>query len=86
MGTIMIVSTYATSSIEEVAEAAPGACLWFQLYILTNRKHVEQLVRRAERAGYKALVVTADCPYAGKKLNDERQGFNPQVRCVLLFG
>ncbi|XP_022089054.1 hydroxyacid oxidase 1-like [Acanthaster planci] len=80
MGTIMILSTYATSSIEEVAMAAPGAHLWFQLYILTDRKRTEQLVQRAESAGYKALVVTVDYPYAAKKLSEERRGgFNPKV-------
>ncbi len=37
-GTVFILSTIATSSIEEVAEAAPGAEKWFQLYIYKDRK------------------------------------------------
>ncbi|XP_038074166.1 hydroxyacid oxidase 1-like [Patiria miniata] len=80
-GVIMILSSYATSSIEDVASAAsPAGHLWFQLYIFSDRRHTEQLVRRAERAGYNAIVVTVDTPYAGKKYNDERCGFNPKVR------
>lgn len=37
MGTIYILSTIATSSIEEVAAAAPKAIKWFQLYIYNDR-------------------------------------------------
>ncbi len=37
-GTVFILSTIATSSIEEVAEAAPHAEKWFQLYIYNDRK------------------------------------------------
>ena len=37
MGTIFTLSTIATSSIEEVAAAAPKAIKWFQLYVLKNR-------------------------------------------------
>lgn len=37
MGTIFILSTISTSSIEEVAEAAPLAIKWFQLYIYRDR-------------------------------------------------
>ena len=37
MGTIYTLSTISTSSIEEVAAAAPNAVKWFQLYVLKNR-------------------------------------------------
>ena len=37
MGTIFTLSTISTSSIEEVAAAAPNAIKWFQLYVLKNR-------------------------------------------------
>ena len=81
LGTVMIVSSYATSSIEEVAMATSNGHLWFQLYIFKDRSHTEKLIRRAEKAGYKAVVVTVDTPYPGKKLNDERcGGFNPNMR------
>jgi (S)-2-hydroxy-acid oxidase len=36
-GIIYILSTIATSSIEEIAEAAPNGTNWFQLYIYKDR-------------------------------------------------
>ncbi|RYD37640.1 MAG: hypothetical protein EOP87_03110, partial [Verrucomicrobiaceae bacterium] len=39
--------------------------LWFQLYIQQDREFTADLVRRAEIAGYQALVVTADAPLSG---------------------
>lgn len=53
--TIMIVSMAATVAIEEVAAAAPGAELWFQLYVQPDLAFTETVVRRAEAAGCKAL-------------------------------
>ncbi|XP_071794175.1 2-Hydroxyacid oxidase 1-like isoform X2 [Asterias amurensis] len=82
MESIMILSTYSSTSLEEVASAAPTGHLWFQLYVLKDREKTARLVCRAEKAGYKAIVFTADTPYAGRKLNDERSGgFKPTVRC-----
>ncbi|MBA0843981.1 hypothetical protein Goarm_001117 [Gossypium armourianum] len=50
-------SSWATSRIEEVASTGP--CIrFFQLYIYMDRNVVAQLVRRAERAGFKAIVFT----------------------------
>jgi 4-hydroxymandelate oxidase len=60
-GTIMLLSTAATYSIEEVAAAGPGP-RWFQLYFMRDRRVTERLVRRAEDAGYRALVLTVDNP------------------------
>lgn len=59
MGTIMALSTGSTYSIEEVAEVATGP-LWFQLYFFQNWELTELLVRRAEGAGYTALLLTVD--------------------------
>lgn len=36
-GTVFILSTIATSSIEQIAEAAPNGLNWFQLYIYVDR-------------------------------------------------
>lgn len=58
-GTILTVSTASTFTIEEVA-AAGGGALWFQLYMFKSRAVDEQLIRRAEEAGYKALMITVD--------------------------
>jgi isopentenyl diphosphate isomerase/L-lactate dehydrogenase-like FMN-dependent dehydrogenase len=59
MGTLMALSTAASFSIEEVARAASGP-LWFQLYFFKDRELNRILVRRAEQAGYKAILLTVD--------------------------
>lgn len=74
-GTIMILSTLATASIEEVAAASSGN-VWFQLYVYSDRGITESLVRRAEAAGCKALVFTVDSPLLGKRERDVRNGFH----------
>ncbi|HEX8976826.1 MAG TPA: alpha-hydroxy acid oxidase [Solirubrobacteraceae bacterium] len=63
--TIMCLSTLATSSPEAVAEAAPGAPRWFQLYVFRDRGVSRDLVQRAAASGYEALVVTVDLPFFG---------------------
>ncbi len=73
-GTLMCVSTMATIPLEEVAQAANGP-LWFQLYVFKDRSVSESLVRRAERAGYRALVLTVDAPIIGQREPDVRNGF-----------
>ncbi len=73
-GTLMCVSTMATTPLEEVAQAATGP-LWFQLYVFKDRSVSESLVRRAERAGYRALVLTVDAPVLGQREPDVRNGF-----------
>ncbi|HZC04268.1 MAG TPA: alpha-hydroxy acid oxidase [Ktedonobacterales bacterium] len=73
-GSLMCVSTMSTTSLEEVAQAATGP-LWFQLYVYRDRAVTESLVRRAERAGYRALVVTVDMPAVGRREADVRNGF-----------
>ncbi|KVI10570.1 Aldolase-type TIM barrel [Cynara cardunculus var. scolymus] len=52
-------SSWATSSVEEVASTGPGI-RFFQLYVYKNRNVVAQLVRRAEQAGFKAIALTAN--------------------------
>lgn len=74
-GGVFILSTLSTSSIEEVAAAAPDCTRWFQLYIYKDRTVTEQLVRRAEAAGYKALVLTVDAPVFGHRRADVRHKF-----------
>ncbi|MGY4645181.1 alpha-hydroxy acid oxidase [Cellulomonas sp. URHB0016] len=69
-------STMGTTSIEEVAEAAPGARRWFQLYVWKDRAAGEDLMARAKAAGYEALMLTVDVPVAGARLRDARNGFS----------
>lgn len=75
VNTCYIASTYSTCSVEEIAAAAPNGYRWFQLYLYRDRKLSEQIVRRVEALGYKALVLTVDVPYTGKRRNDIRNQF-----------
>jgi len=70
-GTLMIASTTATRNIEEIADAATGP-LWFQLYVYPSFEVAAKLVRRAEAAGYRAIVLTVDLPRLGRREKDIR--------------
>src|ERR1035437_113553 len=69
-------STLGTTSIEDVAAAAPAARKWFQLYVWKDRTACEELMRRAKAAGFEALMLTVDVPVAGMRLRDIRNGFS----------
>lgn len=69
-----VLSTAASSLIEDVAPAA-GENGWFQLYTSKDDAITEDLMSRAERAGYKVLVVTVDVASPGKRRRDLRNGF-----------
>ncbi len=73
-GTLMIVSTTATTGLAEVQAATP-APKWFQVYIYQGREYTRELVRRAAAVGYKALVLTVDAPTLGRRERDIRSGF-----------
>jgi 4-hydroxymandelate oxidase len=73
-GAVMVVSTMATTSVEEIA-AATTHPLWFQLYVQPDRAFTRDLVRRAEAAGCQALVVTVDTPVVGLRHREERIKF-----------
>ncbi|MFB8168386.1 aminotransferase class I/II-fold pyridoxal phosphate-dependent enzyme [Kitasatospora purpeofusca] len=73
-GLPLVVSTFAGRTFESVAEAA-GAPLWLQVYCFRDRSTTRQLVERAERAGFEALVLTVDAPRLGRRLRDLRNDF-----------
>src|SRR5947199_5428082 len=73
-GTAMILSTLSTSTGESVVAAASGP-VWFQLYVYRDRGATEGLVRRAEAAGCRALVLTVDAPLLGRRERDVRNRF-----------
>ena len=72
--TTMVVSTLATRTLEQIA-AVRGFTGWFQLYFQPHRPATRDLVRRAEAAGYRALVVTLDATIKTPSLNAQRAGF-----------
>lgn len=67
-------STLGTASIEEVAAAAPDVRRWFQLYMWRDRDRSMALLGRAAAAGYDTLLATVDCPVAGARRRDTRNG------------
>lgn len=73
-GTIMTLSSWGTSSVEEVASTGPGI-RFFQLYVTKDRNIVLQLVRRAEKAGFKAIALTVDTPRLGRREADIKNRF-----------
>lgn len=75
VNTGMVLSSWATSSIEEVQEAAPDGLRWFQLYVYKDRELTKNLVKRAEKAGYRALFLTVDTPQLGRRYADVKNNF-----------
>ncbi|MED6219813.1 hypothetical protein PIB30_039197 [Stylosanthes scabra] len=65
--TIMALAVAATSSIEEVASSTASGILFFQFTIFKDRNFVIQLIRRAEKAGFKAFIFTVDYPFLGHR-------------------
>ncbi|NEP89628.1 MAG: alpha-hydroxy-acid oxidizing protein [Okeania sp. SIO2C2] len=76
LGTIMVLSTMSTKSLEDVA-LAPNVPknFWFQLYVHRDRGLTRALVERAEAAGYQALCLTVDAPILGRRERDRRNKF-----------
>lgn len=72
--TTMVVSSFATTAVEDIARAATKP-LWFQLYVQPDRGFTRSLVERAEAAGCQAICVTVDTPLAGARNREERAGF-----------
>jgi (S)-2-hydroxy-acid oxidase len=61
--------------VEEVASVGPGI-RFFQLYVYKDRNVVAQLVRRAERAGFKAIALTVDTPRLGRRESDIKNRYH----------
>jgi len=87
LDTVMTVSTMASVSVETIAANAAGP-LWFQLYCQPRREDTLALIRRAEAAGAKALMVTLDAPVQAAPLDALRAGFTipDTVRAVHVEG
>lgn len=65
-GCLSVVSTRASRSLEDIGAAARGPW-WFQAYLMRDRGLTEALVVRAAEAGARAVVLTVDTPYVGRK-------------------
>ncbi|HXO07865.1 MAG TPA: alpha-hydroxy acid oxidase [Solirubrobacteraceae bacterium] len=73
-GTIMCLSTLATTSPAVLAEAVPDVARWFQLYVFKDRGVSRELVAQATARGFEALVVTVDLPAFGIREREMRSG------------
>ncbi|MGW5052674.1 alpha-hydroxy acid oxidase [Actinokineospora sp. NPDC004072] len=69
----MVVSAMSSVALAEVAEHHTR--LWLQTYLFEDRGVTLDLVRRAEEAGYRAVVLTVGCPVAGKRDKNIRNRF-----------
>jgi 4-hydroxymandelate oxidase len=78
-GVPFTLSTMSSRSIEEVATDAPGGRRWFQLYLQARPNQSRDLIERAARAGYEAIILTVDLPILGYRERDRRSGFDLAV-------
>jgi isopentenyl diphosphate isomerase/L-lactate dehydrogenase-like FMN-dependent dehydrogenase len=68
--------------MEEMAQAGGDAPRWFQLYWPNDPELAESLVKRAEAAGYGAIVVTLDTFIPGWKPRDLQEAWLPFLEGV----
>ena len=73
-GIAYTMSIAATSSMEEVVQAASCSLRFFQMYIWKgmNRNIIQQLVHRVDACGFKAILLTVDAPVMGNRLGEKR--------------
>ena len=74
-GTVMCLSSLASTRPAAVAEAAPKGGRWMQVYLFRDRGVTRAMIEEAAEAGYEALLLTVDVPYAGRRERDLRTGF-----------
>jgi isopentenyl diphosphate isomerase/L-lactate dehydrogenase-like FMN-dependent dehydrogenase len=75
VGTVTCQSTLSSVTPGELAAAAPGAHLWFQLYWSSDRAFAADLLAEVSEAGFEAVVFTLDFPVAGQRERDVRAAF-----------
>ena len=77
MGVPFVLSTVSSRPLEEVAQASGTGLRWFQLYWGKDHELTASLLARAEKAGYRALVVTLDTAMLGWRERDLRHPYLP---------
>lgn len=78
LGTNLTLSSSSTTSLEDVAAALPKRDdayprPWFQLYFTRSREFTMEVIKKAERHGYEALVLTVDTPVMGNRMHERRE-------------
>jgi 4-hydroxymandelate oxidase len=86
-GTLFVASFFASRTLADIAAATTGPA-WLQLYWLRERDVLLEVVRRAEAAGFGALVLTVDAPMVARRLRDVHNSFAlpEHVRAVNVGG
>lgn len=81
-------STLGTTSIEALAQASPSTRRWFQLYVNRDRTQAEDLMLRAQSAGYDTLILTVDTAVGGIRRREVRGGLTipPQLTLGTIAG
>ncbi|EMC94354.1 hypothetical protein BAUCODRAFT_35563 [Baudoinia panamericana UAMH 10762] len=76
MGIAMGLSSFATTTLEDVAaECAGEVPNVLQLYLFEEREHSKKLIARAKKAGFKAVFLTVDTPFLGRRNLEIRNQF-----------
>lgn len=75
MNCCMCVSSFASCTLEDISKSTTSL-LWFQLYIQPEMSLNLELIKKAEKLGYKALVITIDAPISGIRNVEQRFGFS----------
>ena len=73
-GTLMVLSSHASTTLEDVARAASGP-LWFQQYFFKDRELTLDMAARAEEAGYSAICITVDAKIKPKRERNLRNKY-----------
>jgi L-lactate dehydrogenase (cytochrome) len=87
-GVPFALSTVGSTSIEQLAAVRPHGPLWMQLYPHPDAARDEELIERAQQAGFSALLVTVDCTVRSRRPRELRSGLSlpaPTVRPSMLF-
>ncbi|KAL9606314.1 MAG: hypothetical protein Q9204_009471, partial [Flavoplaca sp. TL-2023a] len=74
-GVVMGLSSFATTTLEDVAAASGDNPRVLQLYLFEDREHSKKLIQRAKAAGYKAVFLTVDTPMLGRRNLEIRNQF-----------
>ncbi|MRX53041.1 alpha-hydroxy-acid oxidizing protein [Bacillus idriensis] len=77
MNVPFIASTASTYSLEKTAEVSGNGEKWFQLYWSKDREIAASMVKRAESAGYSAIVITLDTPMMAWREKDIEHAYLP---------
>jgi len=72
--TLMIVSSFSTTNVEDISRENPNAFLMFQLY-LRDIELTKNMIKRAEKCNFKGIVLTVDTPEVGKRVSDKKNNF-----------